>query len=72
MTVHYGKYRGVVTNNIDPHGLGRLQATVPSVMGGAALVWALPCVPFAGDGVALPARRDPEKTDRPVPRLRRR
>ena len=27
----YGKYQGTVMNNLDPQGLGRLQAFVPSV-----------------------------------------
>jgi uncharacterized protein involved in type VI secretion and phage assembly len=47
----YGKYRGIVTDNADPEGLGRLRAQVPQVMGEEPTPWALPCVPYAGDGV---------------------
>lgn len=42
-----GKYRGKVVNNIDPLGIGRIQATVPGVMH-APLTWILPCVPGGG------------------------
>lgn len=45
----YGKYRGVVTNNLDPQNLGRIQAMVPEVWGDApGLSWAVPCSPYAG------------------------
>ena len=53
----YGKYRGVVLNNIDPMQQGRLQIQVPDVSGLAPTSWAMPCVPLAGlqNGmVALP------------------
>jgi uncharacterized protein involved in type VI secretion and phage assembly len=53
----YGKYRGRVTDNEDKTGRGRLKVKVPAVMGDEE-VWALPCAPYAGDGVgffALPA-----------------
>ena len=29
----YGKHRGLVLNNQDPQNIGRLQATVPEVLG---------------------------------------
>jgi uncharacterized protein involved in type VI secretion and phage assembly len=45
---HYGKYRGVVTNNIDPNQVGRLQAQVPDVFGATPSGWALPALPVAG------------------------
>ena len=48
----YGKYRGTVVNNVDPTQRGRLQVSVPAVMGETA-VWALPCVPYAGANVGL-------------------
>ncbi len=48
----FGKYRGLVTSNEDPTGRGRLQITVPTVMGNERL-WALPCAPYAGDGVGF-------------------
>lgn len=44
----YGKYRGVVTSNEDATGRGRLKVKAPAVMGDEA-VWALPCVPYAGE-----------------------
>jgi hypothetical protein len=49
----YGKYRGKVSNNIDPLQIGRLQVTVPEVLGDGRLSWALPCMPFAGPGVGF-------------------
>lgn len=48
-----GKYRGVVTNNNDPEKLGWIKARVPNVLGRRATNWAMPCVPYAGDGVGL-------------------
>lgn len=44
----YGKYRGVVVNNIDPLQIGRIQAMVENVVGAIPLRWAMPCVPVAG------------------------
>ena len=44
----YGKYRGLVINNIDPAQIGRIQAQVPAVLGEVASSWALPSVPAAG------------------------
>jgi uncharacterized protein involved in type VI secretion and phage assembly len=44
----YGKYRGVVTDNIDPMQIGRIQAQVPDVLGELPSSWALPSVPAAG------------------------
>jgi uncharacterized protein involved in type VI secretion and phage assembly len=49
----YGKYRGTVTNNRDPLMLGRIRATVPDVFGKQESGWAMPSVPYAGDGVGL-------------------
>lgn len=46
----YGKYRGLVTDNDDPMQIGRLQATVPEVLGDVTSGWALPCAPYAGTG----------------------
>lgn len=43
---YYGKFRGTVTNHVDPMRQGRLQVTVPNVL--PLSTWALPCVPFAG------------------------
>ena len=44
----FGKYRGVVLNNVDPMQQGRLQVQVPDVAGLAPASWAMPCVPVAG------------------------
>ncbi len=49
----YGKYRGKVTNNVDPQLMGRAQVSVPAVLGDVTLAWAMPCAPFAGPGVGL-------------------
>jgi Type VI secretion system/phage-baseplate injector OB domain len=46
----YGKYRGLVIDNNDPTQRGRLQVRVNAVMGDEP-VWALPCLPYAGDGM---------------------
>jgi uncharacterized protein involved in type VI secretion and phage assembly len=53
----FGKYRGLVLNNIDPMQMNRLQIQVPDVGGLIPATWAMPCVPVAGiqNGmVALP------------------
>jgi hypothetical protein len=44
---YFGKYRGVVTNNIDPMQIGRIQAMVPDVSIIPA-AWCTPCVPITG------------------------
>lgn len=43
----YGKYRGVVVNNVDPMQIGRIQAIVPAVTPIPG-TWAMPCLPWAG------------------------
>jgi len=45
---HYGKYRGMVINNVDPLQIGRLQVQVPDVGGLIPSTWAMPCFPVAG------------------------
>jgi uncharacterized protein involved in type VI secretion and phage assembly len=45
---YYGKYRAFVADNADPDNLGRCKLTVPSVLGEATTVWALPCVAYGG------------------------
>ncbi|WIV96892.1 phage baseplate assembly protein V [Kinneretia aquatilis] len=50
---YYGKYRGVVLNNIDPMQMGRLQVQVPDVMGLGLSSWAMACVPFTGKQAGL-------------------
>ena len=47
----YGKYRGVVTEIEDPESMGRIRANVPEVLADVASPWALPCAPYAGDGM---------------------
>ncbi len=47
-TRFYGKYRGTVSDNQDPDGLGRLKLQVPSLLGDQETDWALPCFPFGG------------------------
>jgi len=57
MSQYFGKYRGMVLNNIDPMMMGRLQIQVPDIAGLVPTNWAMPCVPIAGvqNGmVALP------------------
>jgi uncharacterized protein involved in type VI secretion and phage assembly len=56
-TRYWGKYRGVVLNNVDPMQMGRLMVQVPDVTSVIPGTWAMPCVPVAGiqNGmVALP------------------
>lgn len=45
---YWGKYRGTVSNNVDPMAMGRIQAIVPAVSNVAPTSWALPCFPVAG------------------------
>lgn len=48
----YGKYRGIVEEVDDgDKQLGRIRAKVPEVLGDETSPWALPCAPFAGDGM---------------------
>jgi len=44
----YGKYRGLVIENIDPEQIGRVLVQVPDVLGVIPSSWAMPCVPAAG------------------------
>lgn len=53
MKQFFGKYRGKVENNIDPMQLGRIQVSVPAVLGEGRMSWAMPCVPYAGNGVGF-------------------
>jgi len=38
----------MVTNNVDPMQIGRVQVQVPDVSNVIPTTWAMPCVPFAG------------------------
>ncbi|MCR0982757.1 phage baseplate assembly protein V [Roseomonas populi] len=53
MTPFFGKYRGKVESNLDPLMQGRLQVSVPAVLGTEVPGWAMPCVPYAGPGVGF-------------------
>lgn len=53
MTQFFGKYRGKVKNNVDPMQQGRIQVSVPAVLGEGSLSWAMPCVPYAGSQVGF-------------------
>jgi hypothetical protein len=52
MTQFFGKYEGVVDQNFDPLGKGRLLVKVRTVFRDGT-VWAQPCVPYAGPGVGF-------------------
>jgi hypothetical protein len=45
---YYGKYRGVVLDNVDPMQIGRIMAIVPDVSSLLPTTWCMPCVPAAG------------------------
>jgi uncharacterized protein involved in type VI secretion and phage assembly len=49
---YFGKYSGKVTDNKDPDGLGRIEVIVPSLLR-KEKVWAMPCVPFGGNGMGF-------------------
>lgn len=49
---YFGKYRGRVTDNADSTNRGRVKVSVPAVLGELA-VWAMPCLPYAGNGVGV-------------------
>ncbi len=49
---YFSKYRGTVTDNNDPTARGRVKVRVPAVLGELE-TWAMPCFPYAGDGVGM-------------------
>jgi uncharacterized protein involved in type VI secretion and phage assembly len=53
MKQFFGKYRGKVTATADPMHLGRIQVSVPAVLGEGRSSWAMPCVPYAGADIGL-------------------
>lgn len=53
MSQFFGKYRGKVESNVDPLQLGRVQVSVPAVLGDGRMSWAMPCVPYAGSSVGF-------------------
>jgi uncharacterized protein involved in type VI secretion and phage assembly len=48
---YFGKYRGKVADNIDPTNRGRIKVTVDSMP--SLDMWAMPCVPYAGNQVGF-------------------
>ncbi len=49
----FGKYRGSVSDNIDPLMRGRLRVEVPDVGGSLFSSWAMPCLPVAGTNMGM-------------------
>jgi len=49
----FGKYRGLVTDNQDPLSLGRVKTRVPEVLGDVETGWALPALPYSGEGTGV-------------------
>jgi hypothetical protein len=45
---YYGKFRGLVIDNIDPLQMGRVMLQCADVLGDTPSSWAMPCVPAAG------------------------
>jgi uncharacterized protein involved in type VI secretion and phage assembly len=50
---YYGKYRGIVLNNIDPEFRGRIQVTMADVTQFSPSNWAEACVPIAGGATPM-------------------
>jgi Uncharacterized protein conserved in bacteria len=50
---YFGKYRGMVINNVDPLQIGRLMLQVPDVLGPIPSSWAMPCLPFTGKQMGM-------------------
>jgi hypothetical protein len=49
----FGKYRGVVVNNVDPTYCGRITVKVPDVYGELPSGWAMPCAPVSGPSAGM-------------------
>lgn len=45
---YFGKYRGIVVNNLDPLQIGRIQVQVPDALKDLVSSWAMPCAPVGG------------------------
>lgn len=50
---HYGKYRGTVSDNLDPKAIARIKAKVPEILADEETGWALPALPYAGDNMGF-------------------
>ncbi len=59
-TRHYGKFRGIVSDNDDPRHQGRLKAKVPDVLGEVETGWALPAAAYAGSETGVFAIPSPD------------
>ncbi|HUU75653.1 MAG TPA: phage baseplate assembly protein V [Methanoregulaceae archaeon] len=58
---YFGKFRGTVTDDGDPHKKGQVRAHVPEVFGTEESPWAMPAVPYAGKSrgmIAIPKKGD--------------
>ena len=49
----FGKFRGRVRDNDDPLKLGRIRASVPQILQDQDTGWALPALPYSGQGVGV-------------------
>lgn len=50
---YLGKYRAIVTNNVDPLLIGRIQVICPDVASLVPTTWCMPCVPTAGINMGM-------------------
>lgn len=50
---YFGKYAGQIVDTNDPLRKGRLKVRVPDVFADGTAVWAMPCVPYAGDQIGF-------------------
>lgn len=50
---YYGKYRAIVTNNVDPLLIGRIQVICPDASSLVPTTWCMPCVPNAGINMGM-------------------
>lgn len=50
---YLGKFKAVVTNNIDPLLIGRINVIVPDVASVTPTTWVMPCVPVAGINMGM-------------------
>jgi uncharacterized protein involved in type VI secretion and phage assembly len=50
---YYGKYRGTVTDWVDPDKMGRIQVRLENIYGTKETGPAYPCTPYAGKGVGF-------------------
>jgi uncharacterized protein involved in type VI secretion and phage assembly len=48
LSTYFGKYRGIVVDNVDPMNMGRISVQVPDISNVLPSTWAMPCFPFAG------------------------